>query len=602
MGKQQRKSVRISLRLSLKKEYEVSPYIRHAVVNHFNDTPTYQLRTYVIGLEFNLQPEARSFCHLQCALQFEVAHSYQEIREVAMAGFGNLLVGMHIGGISTMPSFRTYCSKTDPEALNRGPTKHLSRYHNCVRYVTCFRKLQYNDPVTFNMRNSLAYLKQLYTEVNRARLPPFQGYQYSKLPPIGWCLELIEHLKYFVENEEDSVRTRRHICLWGRPNTGKSTSVRLLFTQQDYALRVFHPRDNSQFYLSGLDRHYEAVVLDEFTLKCDYEPRVAQLNKLLGGNAFQIDVKCVGSGDSIEWLKPVIIITNEDPRSWPITLLTRIKLIPCQESVTDLIKAYCTEHNLDPSVYNEKAVVLPAEESESDMTLQKASLLAKQGKIRYNPELKLMPSIDCKRPMYPEDETTTQPTEAPKSKEVVTVGPSAIGVPNVQDLMAAGPSRPVGGCIPNRNYTNFRPRVVSESSTVSRTQHGTPPAPSRDVRIETPVTRPSMEHRQGHAHRRLFTPTPSPRSARPSHHHTPSSTNSRRYYGSSGSRDRRSQSRTSYRSYVHHVSPGPVYNITVRDGSVLYLPGSLPNVATSMPNSSGYHSGTMTQYEKLSLI
>jgi hypothetical protein len=100
------------------------------------------------------------------------------------------------------------------------------------------------------------------------------------------------------------------------------------------------------------------VLFDEFTEKF-YDECAAQIKKLLSGESFSVDQKCVGTSKRFEWNKPVIILTNENPNLWrDDALLSRLKIVHAAESVIDIRQRHCADHQLSPSKYSEKCVVV----------------------------------------------------------------------------------------------------------------------------------------------------------------------------------------------------------------------------------------------------
>lgn len=77
---------------------------------------------------------------------------------------------------------------------------------------------------------------------------------------------------------------------------------------------------------------------------------------MLAGNSVRIDVKCSADSEDLVWLKPVIIISNQDTHDWPKALKTRLFLVQCQEKVVDLINTYCDKTSADMTQFDEQQV------------------------------------------------------------------------------------------------------------------------------------------------------------------------------------------------------------------------------------------------------
>ena len=55
-----------------------------------------------------------------------------DIREKIITEFGNCIGSIDIGGVRTVRTFRTYCTKSDCDALNKGRVDDLSSFYRQV--------------------------------------------------------------------------------------------------------------------------------------------------------------------------------------------------------------------------------------------------------------------------------------------------------------------------------------------------------------------------------------------------------------------------------------------------------------------------------------
>lgn len=168
----------------------------------------------------------------------------------------------------------------------------------------------------------------------------------------------------------------------------------------------------------------------------------------------------MGPSTSITWSKPVILVTNEDPTTWPEALVTRLHPIECIEPIVQLIDQYCSDNPHVPrEQFNEESVDIPVQLVQPiDQGLKRAIEFSQNSGYEYDEDLVLPPQFDCIKDHYPQQTDHTPEVRQPHA--AVTVSTSQVrgrrtrGTPTHQplnrytpsdvDLLEAGPSnRPI---------------------------------------------------------------------------------------------------------------------------------------------------------------
>lgn len=341
----------ISVRVSFSSNHRIPQSIRRDFLTSFKDT--FEVDWYLVAFELNMHPESLSLAHLQSGFSFKTFVTFNQVREHLEHNFSDQgMIAMDLRAIRDKRAYQRYCSKFDCALLHSCKVDELHQYTKVMRNISLMG-IRADLAHVHGHRTAMAYLNRAFEAVRKAIMPLFGGWHFDYVVPIGWPRLVADHLQRFLEDEDDDVRLKRHVFIYGPPNVGKSKLAHIFFTSQDRIdkVRIFHPPPGKYPFTNFDQDVAECIIFDEF-LPEYYKENIQVLNPLLSGDTASIDPKLRNDQVQVIWRKPIIIISNHDVDAFEPTLATRVERIFADVCIPDLIREYCRHSGEDPSKYH----------------------------------------------------------------------------------------------------------------------------------------------------------------------------------------------------------------------------------------------------------
>lgn len=215
-----------------------------------------------------------------------------------------------------------YCSKEDKNLLTNVSSSKLNLYYQANEWCRKSSKYSYNDPFVFSQRFNYKFFQNMFSEVQKSKVPPFRGFRTFGHSYCPWADEVT---RWWNNKLQGWYHKQKNLYLWGEKNMGKSKLIEKHIGKVNRHF-VFYP-DVGKFALGDLDPDFhQIIVFEEFKLQYHC---VSMLKRLLEGSPFRAPQKFT-AGQVIEWRKPVVFVSN-DMDIEDDALLCRLKVVNCDE-------------------------------------------------------------------------------------------------------------------------------------------------------------------------------------------------------------------------------------------------------------------------------